>query len=202
MEQAIQTARRYTVSEYLAFEAAASERHEYRDGEIIAMAGAVTTHNRITRNLTRRLDEKLDGSDCEVLGSDQRVRARRTRYCYPDLIVACSPLVFDPPDGEVILTNPRVLIEVLSPSTESDDRGEKFDDYRHLESFEEYLLVAQHRPRVEPFYREPDGEWMIGRTVHGLDGVLHIRCLGIDVPLAQVYARVTFPPAAPPVEPE
>ena len=185
------------MAEYLALEAAATERHEYRDGEILAMAGAVTTHNRITRNLSRRLDEQLDGSPCEVFGSDQRVRAHRTRYCYPDLTVAGAPLAYDPPDGELVLTNPRVLIEVLGPSTESDDRGEKFDDYRRLPSFEEYLLVAQHRPRVEPFHRNAAGEWTIGTAVDGLDAVLHVRCLGIDVPLAHVYARVTFPPAVP-----
>ena len=197
MEQAIPTPRRYTVEEYLALEAVATERHEYRDGEIIAMAGVPTTHNRITHNLHRRLGERLDESDCEVLGSDQQVRAHRTRYCYPDLMVACQPLVYDPPDGEMVLTNPRLLIEVLSPSTESDDRGEKFDDYRHLASFEEYLLVAQHRPRVEPFYRRSEGEWMIGNGVQGLDAVLHIRCLDVDIPLKHIYRGVTFPPAVP-----
>jgi Uma2 family endonuclease len=193
VEQALPTPLRYSVAEYLAMEAAATERHEYRDGEIIATAGATSTHNSITHNLHRRLGEKLDGTPREVFGSDQRVRAHRTRYCYPDLTVACAPLAYDPPEGELILTNPRVLIEVLSPSTEADDRGEKFDDYRRLPSFEEYLLVAPHRPRAEPFYRNADGEWMIGRSVEGLDAVLRVRCLRIDIPLAQVYARVDFP---------
>ena len=200
MEQANPTPRRYSVAEYLALEAAATERHEYRDGQILAMAGATSTHNRITHNLHRRLGERLDGSECEVFGNDQRVRAHRTRYCYPDLTVACPPLAYNPPDGDLVLTNPRLLIEVLSPSTELDDRGEKFNDYRRLEPFEEYLLVAQHRPRVEPFYRSADGEWMIGKAVEGMDAVLRVRCLAIDIPLAHIYARVTFPLPPPPLD--
>ena len=202
MEQLIPAARRrYTVQEYLRLEDAADERHEFRDGEILDMPGNVTTHVRIATNLTRRLAERLDGTDCEVLGSDQRVRADRSRYCYPDLTVACHPLEYDPPAGEVVLTNPRVLVEILSPSTELADRGEKFTRYRNNASFEEYLLVAQDRPRVEPFRRRPDGEWTIGQIVDGLDAVLQVRCLGVDLPLAQVYAGVTFPPAAADAEP-
>lgn len=199
MEQAITTPKRYSVAEYLAMEAAATERHEYRDGEVLDMAGATSNHNRITRNLSRRLDEQLGGKPCEVFGENQRVRARRARYCYPDLTIACAPLAYDPPDGDVVLTNPRVIFEVLSPSTEADDRGEKFDDYRRLESFEEYLLVAQHRPRVEAFYRKGDGEWVIAKTVEGLDAAVRIRCLGIEMSLEQIYARVAFPPLPPTV---
>ncbi len=196
MEQAVPDRRRYTVAEYLAMEAASDERHEFRDGEILDMAGAVTTHVRIERNLNRRLDEALEGSGCEVLGSNQRVRSDRIRYCYPDLTVACAPLIYDPPDGEVVLTNPRVVIEILSPSTESADRGEKFTRYRNLESLQEYLLVAQDRPQVESFHRQADGTWAIGRIAAGLDAAVPFRSLpGVELSLAQVYAGVTFPPA-------
>ena len=197
MEQAAPARQRYTVAEYLAMEAASEDRHEFRDGDVLDMAGAVTTHVRIARNMTRRLDERLEGSGCEVLGSDQRVRADRTRYCYPDLTIACTPLIYDPPDGEVVLTNPRVVIEILSPSTELADRGEKFTRYRNLASLQEYLLVAQDRPQVEPFYRQADGTWAIGRIVAGLDAAVAFRSLpGVELTLAQVYAGVTFPPAA------
>lgn len=182
------------MAEYLTLEAVATERHEYRDGEIITMDGAAASHNRITHNLIRRLDEELERSPCEVFGSQQRVQVHRTRYCYPDLLIAGRPLMLDPPDGELTLTNPRVLIEVLSPSTAADDRGEKFNDYRRLESLEEYLLVSQHQPRVEPFYRNANGEWMIGKIVDCLDGILPIRFLRIEIPMAHVYARVEFPP--------
>ncbi len=201
MEQAPPSRRRYTVEEYLRLEAAAADRHEYRDGEILAMGGAATTHVRLSTNLTRRLAERLEGTGCEVLGSDQRVRARQTRYCYPDLTVACQPLIYDPPDGEVVLINPRVVIEILSPSTESSDRGEKFTSYRELASLQEYLLVAQDRPRVEPFYCKADGEWTIGKVVEGLEAVLRVRCLGIEIPLGQIYAGVTFPPPPPAAPP-
>ena len=198
MEQPISGSarRRYTVAEYIASEAVATERHEYCDGQILDMAGATSNHVRIVRNLTRRLDEGLETTDCEVFPLDQRVRADRARYCYPDLTVACHPLTYDPigESPEAILTNARVLIEVLSPSTESSDRGEKFTRYRNLATLEEYLLVAQDRPRVEPFYRKADGEWTIGKVIDGLDAVVPIRCLGIELLMKHIYARVAFPP--------
>ena len=201
MEQAVPPQRRYTVAEYLAMEAMADDRHEFRDGDILDMAGATTPHVRIATNLTWRLAERLDGSGCEVLGSDQRVRSDRTRYCYPDLTIACQPLAYDPPDGQVVLTNPRVVIEILSPATEAADRGEKFTRYRNLASLQEYLLVAQDRPQVEPFHRQADGTWAIGRIVSGLDATFAFRSLpGVGLSLAQVYAGVTFPPA-PEVDP-
>ena len=196
MEQQAPTPRRsWTVAQYLAMEAASEERHEFRDGDVLDMAGAATPHVRVATNLTWRLAERLQGSGCEVLGSDQRVRSDRTRYCYPDLTVACQPLAYDPPDGDVVLTNPRVVIEILSAATEAADRGEKFTRYRNLESLQEYLLVAQDRPQIEPFHRQADGTWAIGRIVTGLDATFAFRSLPkVELPLAQVYAGVTFSP--------
>ena len=197
MEPPIPTARRYTVAEYIALESAATEKHEYRDGEIVAMAGGTGRHSLVTANVIRRVGNALDGSECVVFESNLRVRTDRTRYCYPDVTVACQPLIYAPfgDEPEGILTNPQVVIEILSPSTEAADRGEKFTRYRNLDSLQEYVLVAQDRPQVEPFYRQPDGVWAIGKTVDGLDGVLRLR-MGVELPLAQVYAGVTFPDTA------
>ena len=190
----------YSVEEYLRIDDADPDvRHEYRDGEIIAMAGADFPHVLINANLIRHAGNWLAGTPCLALATDMRVRAvRARRYCYPDVAVVCGTPEFDPPDRQVTLTNPRVVIEVLSSSTEWSDRGEKFTRYREMASLQEYLLVAQDRPQVEPFSRMPDGAWKIGQVVTGLDGVVRVASLGIDLPMAEIYERVTFPPAVPP----
>lgn len=187
--------KRYTVDEYLAIDAAADRRNEFRDGEIIAMHGAEPDHTRIVRNTSRRLDERLEGSGCESFMLDQRVRTDGARYAYPDVSVACPPFDYLPAVRPRTLTNPRVIIEVLSPSTELIDVGEKFFRYMNIRSLVEYVLIAQDRPRAETFHREPGGMWALAGWVEGLDSALRIRTFGFDIPLSQVYAGVTFPPA-------
>jgi Uma2 family endonuclease len=200
MEQLAPQPRRYTVEEYLALEAASDERHEYRDGEIIAMAGARSNHNRITQNLARRLGEKLEGSRCEAFGENQRIKVDRKRYCYPDQTVACLPLIYDPPDDDVVLTNPRVIFEVSSGSTEGDDRQGKFYRYIQIESLQEYVLIAQEKRQVESFYRQPNGVWAIGGMINDPAGVLKLRSLEIEIKISDIYDRVEFttPVAVPP----
>jgi Uma2 family endonuclease len=208
MEQALAGRRKYTVEEYLAFEDQAEDKHEYRDGDIldrdgnvvdiemppiVDMAGADEAHLQIDQNLSRRLGEQLDGSGCVVRGSDQRVRTDRGRYCYPDKTIACGPLMYDPPERRVVLVNPTVIFEILSPTTEAFDRGEKFTRYRAIPSLLEYILVAQDRPRVEPCYRQPDGIWAIGGMVEGLEATLKLRTVPAEVRLADLYAGVRFP---------
>ena len=201
MEQAIDPQRRYTVAEYLAIDEASELKYEYRDGELLAMSGAQWEHVQISCNLVRRLGNLLDGTPCQPINSDARVRAlRNRRYCYPDTAVVCGPPQFDPPGRRVTVVNPIVVFEVLSPSTESSDRGEKFTRYRQMESLQEYFLVAQDRPRVEPFYRQANGGWGIGHHVEGLDATLAIRSLNVELQLAYIYDRVIFPPLPP--EPE
>ena len=195
MEQAIPRSRRCTVQEYLAFDAAAEGRHEFRDGAVIAMAGAEPEHTRVVRNASRRLGERLDGSECEPFMLDQRVQTDATRYCYPDVVIACPPFEYPPDVRPRTLVNPRVIIEVLSPSTEAADRGEKFFRYMGIDSLVEYILLATDRPRAETFVRQPPGMWSVAGWVEGIDATLHVRTSGVEIPLAQVYAGVTFPPA-------
>ena len=198
MELPIEPRRRYTAEEYLAIDDAADGRYEFRDGEILAMSGAIFPHVLITSNLGRHVGNRLAGTPCVALTVDMRVRAvRNRRYSYPDVSVVCGVPQFDPPDRQVTLVNPQIVFEVLSESTEVSDRGEKFTRYRQMASLQEYVLVAQDRPQVEPFYRQPDGGWLIGQVVHGLDGLLRLRSLGVDLPLSDVYERVTFPPLPP-----
>jgi Uma2 family endonuclease len=205
--------RRYTVEEYLALDGVSDVKYEYWDGmliphggwetdangRIVGMAGGTAAHSDVACNLIRELGNALKGTPCKVGDSDLRVRSPRSgRYHYPDVSVTCGPRQFDPPDTEVTLVNPRVLIEVLSPSTEATDRGDKFREYIAIASLQEYVLASQDRPLVQTFRRSADGEWAVGPWVEGLDASLAFPSLGVTVPLAEVYAGVVFPPAAEP----
>jgi Uma2 family endonuclease len=198
MEQVIpQFSGRMSEQEYLLFEETATTKHEYRDGQVVDMAGSTFDHVAIASNLIGRLMEHLVGKPCKPYGSDLRVRVSESgNYCYPDVTVICGPPSFSHADRRTTVTNPRVIIEVTSGSTESDDRGRKFNDYRRLASLEEYILVAQDRASVETFYRQPNGVWAIGPTFAQTDASVPFRSLSIEIPLAEIYAGVEFPLAA------
>ena len=173
--------------EYLAFERTAEGKHELWDGEVYAMSGASLSHNRIVRNLVRRLGNALDGSDCEVLPSDMRVRIpRANRYVYPDVTVVCGPPQLD---GEAdVLVNPRMVIEVLSPSTAAFDRGDKFAGYRSIPSVQEIVLVTQDAYRVESYVRQPDDSWVLREHVG--DQSVPLGPVPSPLPLPLIYEGV------------
>ncbi|MGA2498985.1 MAG: Uma2 family endonuclease [Tepidisphaeraceae bacterium] len=192
--------RRYTVTDYLQLERSARERHEYRDGEILLMAGGTADHSLILVNVIGELRNRLKGKPCRAYESNLRIRIARTvLYTYPDISVICGPRQPDPgdPSGET-MTNPRLIVEVLSPSTEAYDRGEKFDHYRKLDSLQEYVLVSQSTPRIETFLRQPEGNWLL-TPVSGLTSIAKLRSLEVELPLAEVYAGIEFPPREPPL---
>ena len=147
---------RLSPEEYLAWERLQEAKHEYFDGEVFAMAGGSPRHNRLVMTMGIALDAALAARGCNVLSSDQRVRARDLRYVYPDLTVVCGALSLEHDD---VLTNPTMLVEVLSSSTEQYDRGLKWDGYQRLASLTDYLLVSQERARIEHFGRI-DGRWI------------------------------------------
>ncbi len=190
---------RYTIEEYLKFERDSDERHEYQDGEVLAMAGG-PEQSFITANIVREAGNALKGKPCRVAESNLRIRIpSRPRYVYPDALIICGPLKFDPQDDKRhTILNPRVIIEVLSPSTEGYDRGEKFTQYRQIESFEEYILISQDRPNVESLLRQPDGAWSI-LNFTGLEIAAKIRCLGLEIPMSEIYAGIEFAVPAPDV---
>ena len=192
-----------TVADYLRLEQRSREKHEYRHGKILAMAGGMPRHSLIIANLIREGGNALKGKPCRIYESNLRVRtARSTLYTYPDATIVCGPLQFDSNDiHRTTITNPKVLIEVLSPSTEAYDRVEKFDDYRTMESLEEYVLVGQSRPSVQSLLRQPDGTWSFAWS-EGLEAVARIRSVGIDLPLTEVYAGVEFDEVPSPHDPE
>jgi Uma2 family endonuclease len=142
---------RHSIAEYIRRERDALDKHEYRDGQILLMAGGTADHSLIVANAIREIGNRLKGKPCHVYDSNLRVRIPRTiLYTYPDATILCGPRQLDPddPSGETV-TNARVIVEVLSPSTEAYDRGEKFDRYRQLDSLEEYVLISQATPRLE-----------------------------------------------------
>ena len=162
-------------------------RYEYLDGEIIMLAGAKEDHNLISGNMFATLWNFLLDTECRVYGSDMRVRLSEKRYVYPDVTVACKPEVSE----EDILENPRVLIEVLSPSTEMVDRGKKFSGYKASPSVEEYVLVSTDYKKVEIFKREKKNFWTYQEL--GPEDEFYLRSLDIHFPVATLYRNVDVP---------
>ena len=181
----------YSPEEYLALERAAEFRSEYIDGAIFAMAGESLNHGRIKADLVTILGNQLRGKNCESFTSDTKVRTPGINmFGYPDVLVVCGELIHHDQFQDVIL-NPKVIIEVLSPSTEAYDRGEKFASYRQLESLTDYLLIAQARPLIEHFVRHRKF-WMMSEETY-LTQSLYIESIACHLPLKDVYARVEFP---------
>lgn len=159
---------RYTYAEYLAYERDSGLKHEYFDGDIFAMAGGSRRHNALASRMSAAL-EGARGPDCCAFQSDQKVRVLATgRATYPDATLVCGPIEGDPadPDGSTI-TNPTLLVEVLSPSTEQDDRGGKWQHYQRIPALQEYVLVSQTEPRIERYRRLASGAWEYSDTTTG-----------------------------------
>lgn len=177
--------------EYLAFERASEERHEYLAGEVFAMGGASRLHNLIVTNLVRELSQRLKDRPCFVYANDLRVEVdAEGLFTYPDVVVVCGEQELRD-DHEDTLLNPTVIFEVLSPSTESYDRGEKFTLYRKLPSLTEYILVSQNRPLVEHFVRRPNGQWLLSDAA-GLAATVELPALECRVELAEIYDKVEW----------
>ena len=162
----------------------AEVRSEYYDGEIFPVVAASWEHSRLVTNTARRLSERLDGRPCQVATATARLRVGPTKFVYPDFAIVCGKPVFAD-DKHDTLTNPKVIVEILSPSTADYDYGGKFALYRTLPSFEEYLLIAQDEPRIEVFRKTPDG-WLLSSYV-GLEATVRVASLEIDLPLSEIY---------------
>jgi Uma2 family endonuclease len=182
-----------TEQEYLAIERKASYRSEFYRGEMFAMAGATREHNLITGNAFRQIGNQLESRPCEVYSTDMRVRITPTGlFTYPDVVIACGgPQFVD--DQDDVLLNPTVLIEVLSPSTASYDRGDKAVHYRKLESLQELLLIEQEYPAVDHYIRQPSGDWLL-KQPEGLASVIELPSINCRLTFSDLYARITFAP--------
>ncbi len=184
---------KYTLEEYFEIERDSEEKFEYWDGNIWSMAGASPPHERIVVNIGGHLRELFRGRGCSVFGSNLKVKVPTYKpYRYPDLSVYCGEGIYEMMDGLEVLINPQMLIEVLSPSTEAFDRGDKFSYYKSIPSFTEYLLVASNRPFVTQYIKQNENEW-IQREATGLDGKLILQTFETEISLSEIYLDVEFP---------
>ncbi len=175
--------------EYLRLEETSERKSEYLRGEIFAMTGASFRHNVIMVNLVSELDSSLEGSDCTVFSADLKVRAEKNmHFVYPDVGVVCGDIEFEK-DRDDTIANPVAIFEILSKSTMDYDRGSKFKSYRNMESMRDYVLVDQYACGVEHFFKATDGRWVL-EEFYGMDEVLHIRSLNVDLPLRRIYKRL------------
>ncbi len=202
---AVPAVRRMTPEEYFAWEETQEMKHEYWDGwvfpvhpmdETTGMAGATTDHVILVSNLTRVLGNALRGRGCLVLAADMRVAlGEGRRYAYPDLAVVCGRPQFLTAK-RTTLTNPDLVVEVLSPSTAEYDRSDKFAAYRRIPSLREYVLVAQDRRSVETFRKNDEGRWTLYET-DPATGAVELASVGAALALDELYENVELPEGPP-----
>lgn len=177
-----------TPEEYLKIKRKAEYKSEYFNGEIFAMSGAKRNHNKITTNLSGLIWQHLKSKDCESYSNDMRVFVLKTGlYTYPDIVVVCGEPKFQDKVSDTLL-NPTLLIEVLSESTESYDRGRKFQNYRSVESLREYVLISQDEARIEKYVKSGDVFWTLSEAV-GLDAEIEFSSIECRLALAEVYDK-------------
>ena len=182
------------LSEYLALEAASDGKHEYWQGRIYAMAGGSPAHAQLGFNASVAIGRRLQGKRCRGASGDQRIRIEVTGLStYPDAVVFCPPARYDEHDPQA-LVNPVLIVEVLSPSTEKYDRGDKFGHYAHIPELQDYILISQDRVFVEHFQRSEgtSNEWKMHRFVLRADQI-QLPNLEILVPLTEIYDGLEVP---------
>ncbi len=189
--------KKYTVEEYLELFKNSEERFEYFDGEIVSMAAGKISHGGIAMNIGRALGNLLADRPCRVFGGDTAIKTVKAYpFRLPDVSVVCGELVIEEFSGIEALVNPLLIVEVLSKTTEAYDHNEKFIVYQAIESFQDYLVVEQHRPHVTRYVRQPDGQWLRGDFI-GLDSSVKLESLGVVLPLSEIYRMIEFPVAEP-----
>jgi Uma2 family endonuclease len=183
----------YSLDEYFALEHAGDAQYEYWDGDIVCMSGGSRAHGLIADNVYFRIREKLHRGTCRAFTSDTAVKTPTLLpYRYPDVTVACGNREYQNIRGVDALLNPVLIVEVLSPTTEHHDREEKFVAYQVIESFRQYLLIAQNEPRVKCYLRQADRRWSY-EEVTGLDAELILDSIGCTLPLREIYEEVELP---------
>jgi Uma2 family endonuclease len=176
--------------EYLELESQSETKHEYLNNRVYAIAGARGTHNIISGNLYILLRDRLQNSPCQTYFADMKVRLGEGRsFFYPDVVITCDQRD-DPTQAYVDF--PRVIIEVLSDSTEQFDRGKKFQEYRTISSLQTYILVSSQEYLVESFRRTEGDLWLL-QTYERLDAILHLEPPSLDIPLSTIYATLDLP---------
>ena len=183
-----------TVGEYLTLEQDTQTKYEYHGGWVTAQAGGSFNHGKLSFRIARGLADGVEskGSNCQAFSSDNRLYIEATSsYVYPDAMVVCGKEEFAE-ENKDSLTNPTLLVEVLSPSTEGYDRGDKFVKYQQIPSLKEYLLISQNEPTVELYTRNPEGSSWRYIRVSGLDQEITLSSLAITISLAWLFQNIEF----------
>lgn len=188
-----ETKRRYTLDEYLALEHESDARLEFWDGEVFMMSGGTIGHERVMGNTFDLFRIQLRDRECTVFGGNMQIKVPTAPpYRYADGSVTCGNVEVERFNGNDLLLNPILIYEVLSPSTEAYDRGDKFTHYKSIASLREYLLIAQHRPHITQFVRNDDDDTWSYSEVNGLDASLYLPSLRLTLSLKDVYHNVDF----------
>jgi len=188
----LQTAKRYyTTEEYLILEDKAVDKHEYRDGEILIMTGGTTNHNQIAGNFYKRFPVKIHDQDYYIYINDVRLWIPQYRiFTYPDVMVIKGKPLYQG-KGKINITNPLIILEVLSQSTRDYDRTDKFEYYRSIPEFQEYILIDQYRFYVTQYFKQEDGKWIFN-DYKGEEAVLKLASDEFDISFQDLYERVDF----------
>ena len=183
---------RYTLEEYHALERDSEVRYEYWDGEIFVMSGGTLAHDLIMGNASTSLGAQLIGKDCRVFTNNMQIKVPAAPpYRYADGSVVRGKVEVERFNGADLLINPVLIIEVLSPSTEAYDRGDKFTFYKSIPTFREYLLIAQHRPHVTHYVKAESGKWDY-EEANGLDSSIYLPSIDCTISLSDLYSGVEF----------
>ncbi|MGB5594917.1 MAG: Uma2 family endonuclease [Crocosphaera sp.] len=181
----------YTPEDYLQLEEESIEKHEYRHGEIVLMTGGTTNHNRLVLDFCTYLNIALMEQNAEVFAGDVRLWIPRYhQYTYPDIMLVQGQPIYQPP-GTTTITNPTIIVEVLSKSTQARDRGDKFRFYRSIPEFKEYILIDQYSVLVEHFVKTSEHQWML-TEYETKDANLSLASVDFEISLAELYKRVDF----------
>ncbi|MGD1809043.1 Uma2 family endonuclease [Dapis sp. BLCC M126] len=187
----IKTEKLYSPEEYLSLEVNSEEKHEYINGEIISMIGGTPNHNKIAGNLYAALNLALKRQPYQVFITDQRLWIPTEKiYTYPDVMIIEGELQFQEGRRDT-LTNPIIIAEVLSTSTEGFDRGKKFAAYRTISTFKEYILIDQYTMQVEQFTKTESGQWLLSEY-RGEESKLSLKFIDFEITLADLYDKVNF----------
>jgi Uma2 family endonuclease len=183
--------RYYTTEEYLALEESAIDKSEYHDGEIVPMPGGTANHNKIAGNFYKKFPLTVNGQDYETFINDMRLWLPLTRrYVYPDIMVIQGEPIYHE-NNKTIVTNPLIIVEVLSNSTQDYDRGGKFLAYRSIPEFREYILIDQYSYHIEQFAKNSNHKWVL-TEYDSEELVLILESVEFQMPLTEIYERINF----------
>jgi Uma2 family endonuclease len=180
------TAKQMTFEEYLEFEKTSEVRHEFVDGFVFAMAGGTDNHNSIALNIAAAIRPKVRATPCRVFSSDVKLLTPSGYGYYPDVFVTCQ----EPNDGSLVKRLPCFISEVLSKTTSDIDRGEKWENYRKLQTLEAYILISPQKKQIEVYRRQQNEKWQY--TVVEEEGTLELPCINVPLSLAEVYEDIEF----------